>query len=127
MFMTSRRHFLSASAASVAFGAVPLLGQKSERKFRTALIGSGWWGMNILTEAMNSGHVKVCALCDVDENILANSAEDVKSNSGDEPKRYKDYRELLAKEKPEIVIIGTPDHWHALQCIAASGRITSRP
>jgi predicted dehydrogenase len=117
--MTSRRHFLSASAASVAFRAIPLLGQKSERKYRAALIGSGWWGMNILTEAMNAGNVKVCALCDADENILANSADDVKSNTGDEPKRYRDYRELLAKEKPEIVIIATPDHWHALQCIAA--------
>jgi predicted dehydrogenase len=117
--MTSRRHFLSASAASVAFSAVPLLGQKTERKFRTALIGAGWWGMNVLTEAMNSGHVKVSALCDVDENILANAVDDVKSNTGDEPKCYKDFRELLAKEKPEIVIIATPDHWHALQCIAA--------
>lgn len=117
--MTNRRRFLSTSAASVAFGAIPLLAQKSDKKFRTALIGSGWWGMNILTEAMNSGRVKVCALCDVDENILGNAADDVKAGSGDDPKRYKDFREMLAKEKPEIVIIGTPDHWHALQCIAA--------
>src|SRR6185369_17251177 len=31
----------------------------------------------------------------------------------------RDYRELLEKEKPEIVIIASPDHWHALQTIAA--------
>src|SRR5678816_430196 len=35
------------------------------------------------------------------------------------PKGYADYRELLAKEKPEIVIIATPDHWHALITIDA--------
>lgn len=117
--MTSRRTFFStASAATLSFAALPILGAEG-KKFRTALIGSGWWGMNILREAMASGRVKVVALCDVDENVLTNSIEDVKSEAGDEAKGYKDYRELLEKEKPEIVIIATPDHWHALQTIAA--------
>lgn len=117
--MTSRRTFFStASAATLSFAALPILGAEG-KKFRTALIGSGWWGMNILREALASGRVKVVALCDVDENVLTNSIEDVKSEAGDEAKGYKDYRELLEKEKPEIVIIATPDHWHALQTIAA--------
>ena len=60
--MNTRRRFLSTSAASLAFSAVPLLGQKTDKKFRTALIGSGWWGMNILGEGMKSGRVSVCAL-----------------------------------------------------------------
>lgn len=116
-----RRHFLqSAAAASAAFGAIPLLGQKSDKKYRTALIGSGWWGMNILREAMASKRIDVVALCDVDENVLTNAAGDVAIDSGKEPKTYKDYRELLDKEKPEVVIIATPDHWHALQSIAAA-------
>ncbi len=116
--MTSRRSFLtSATAASLSLSALPILGQEG-KKYRTALIGSGWWGMNILREAMASGRTKVVALCDVDETVLTNSLEDVKSESGDEAKGYKDYRELLAEAKPEIVIIATPDHWHALQTIA---------
>ncbi len=121
--MNTRRDFLktTTAAASLAFGGVPLLrGQAPGRKYRTALIGSGWWGMNILREAMGSGRITVTALCDVDENVLTNAADRVKSDSGDQPKTYKDYRELLEKEKPEIVIIATPDHWHALQSIAAA-------
>lgn len=115
-----RRHFLhSAAVTGFALNALPLLGQAAKKKHRTALIGSGWWGMNILREAMKSGTVKVSALCDVDERVLANAIEDVKADSGDEPKGYKDFRELLDKEKPQIVIIGTPDHWHALQTIAS--------
>ena len=117
----NRRQFVhsSAAVASLAFGAVPLLGQKSGKRHRTALIGSGWWGMNILREAMASKQVECVALCDVDETVVINAAEDVKFDLGDNPKTYRDYREMLATEKPEIVIIATPDHWHALQTIAA--------
>jgi len=117
--MMHRRHFLtSVSAAGIALQGLPLLGQKSTKKHRTALIGAGWWGMNLLREAMASGRITVCALCDADDTVLENDFEDVKSDSGDQPKLYKDYREMLEKEKPEICIIASPDHWHALQTIA---------
>ena len=116
----TRRHFIkTAAAASIAFNAVPLLGAEPGRKFRTALIGSGWWGKNILKEALASGRVKVVALCDVATNVLEVAAEQVNDLSGDQPKTYKDFRELLEKEKPELVIIASPDHWHALHTIAA--------
>ena len=116
----NRRHFIkTTAAASLAFNAVPLLGAEPWRKYRTALIGSGWWGKNILKEAMASGRVKVVALCDVAGDVLEVAADQVTDLSGDQPKTYQDYRELLEKEKPEIVIIASPDHWHALQTIAA--------
>ncbi len=108
----NRRGFLGTLAA-------PALAVQSGRKYRTALIGSGWWGMNILTCAMESGECQVVALCDVDENQLNPAAEKVVKFSGDQPRRYKDYRELLAKEKPDIAIVATPDHWHALPMIEA--------
>ncbi|MFO1486003.1 MAG: Gfo/Idh/MocA family oxidoreductase [Verrucomicrobiaceae bacterium] len=117
--MTSRRHFISASTAALAASSFHIFGADPAKKYRTALIGPGWWGMNILREAIASQRVKVCALCDVSEDIASNAADAVNGLNGDDPKLYKDYRELLAKEKPEIVIIATPDHWHALQSIAA--------
>ena len=81
--MTSRRSFITAAAVSTAFSALPILGAEG-KKFRTAIIGSGWWGMNILREAMASRRVKVVALCDADENVLANGIEAVKSDRGDD-------------------------------------------
>jgi predicted dehydrogenase len=96
-----------------------ILGAAAGRKYRTALIGCGWWGNNILNEAMAAGQAKVVGLCDVDANVLETTAEHVKDEAGDEPHKYKDFRELLDKEKPEVVIIATPDHWHALVSIAA--------
>lgn len=118
--MTSRRQFLStATTAAFAASSFHIFGAHPGKKYRTALIGSGWWGMNILKEAIAHGRVKVCALCDASEDVMANAGDEVNGLNGDDPKLYKDYRELLDKEKPEIVIIGTPDHWHALQSIAA--------
>lgn len=112
----NRRQFLALLAAS---GAVPLVRAEPGRKLRTALVGCGWWGMNILNEAMAAGRSKVVGLADPDANARSASAEQVQDASGDEPRQYADFRELVDKEKPEIVIVGTPDHWHALVTIAA--------
>ncbi len=117
----NRRQFLkTASAAGTVFSAIPMLGNDSAgQKYRTVLIGCGWWGNNILNEAMASNACKIVGLCDVDQRMLDKTVESVKKLSGDEAKTYRDYREMLEKEKPEIAIVGTPDHWHALQTIAA--------
>lgn len=116
---TNRRDFLKVSAAAGLFP-FPIVGvQSRDKKYRTALIGAGWWGMNILREAMAAGASTVVGMCDVDENQLSPAAGEVTKLSGDKPNLYRDYRELLQKERPEIVIVGTPDHWHALNMIAA--------
>ena len=88
-----RRQFLrSAAAGTLAFGATPILAAKADRKYRTALIGSGWWGMNVLKEAMAAGSARVVGLCDVDEEAIDVSTEQVERLSGDSPKGYKDYQ-----------------------------------
>jgi predicted dehydrogenase len=115
----SRRKFLAASAAGAAFAAPAVLGAEKSKKYRTALVGSGWWGMNILRTAIQAGDVDVVAMADVDRNQLDPAAAEVEKLTGAVPKKYKDYRELLEAEKPEIVIVGTPDHWHPLVTIAA--------
>jgi predicted dehydrogenase len=68
---------------------------------------------------MASGRCRIVALCDADSTTLEVASEQVTDRSGDKPKGYSDYRELLDKEKPDIAIIATPDHWHALQTIDA--------
>lgn len=113
----NRRSFLQlAAAASVS---APFVRGSEPRPFRTALIGCGWWGKNILREAIASGRCKVAALADVDANVLEVATDQISDLSGGKPKPYRDYRELLEKEKPDLVIIATPDHWHALNTIDA--------
>ena len=66
-------------------------------------------------------NVEVLAVCDVDKNFMESTAQQVaeRQKSGKKPKLYGDYREMLKKNDFDIVLIGTPDHWHALQCIDA--------
>jgi predicted dehydrogenase len=117
----TRKEFLrqSAFAGSALALSHPFISRMPQSKYRTALIGSGWWGMNILREAVRSGEVAVVALCDVDENQIRKTAEELGKLCTDRPKTYKDFRECLQKEKLDIVINATPDHWHALIAIEA--------
>ena len=118
----NRRTFLSSTAAAGALAAFSIrthAAEKSGRKFRTALIGAGWWGNNIVGEAMASSACEIIGVCDVDRRALDPTVEKITKLSGDQPRKFRDYRELLAKEQPEVVIVATPDHWHALPTIAA--------
>jgi predicted dehydrogenase len=118
----NRRAFLQSTLAASALSTFSFnvrAADKSGRKYRTALIGAGWWGGNIVGEAMASGQCEIVGVCDVDRRALDPTVEKITKLSGDQPRKYGDYRELLAKEKPEIVIVATPDHWHALPTIAA--------
>ena len=99
--------------------AVPLLNAQPGKKYKTALIGSGWWGMNILREAIASGECTAVALCDPDPGQIAKNDAEVRKLSADQPRAYRDYREMLRKERPDIAIVATPDHWHALPTIDA--------
>src|SRR3954468_24707849 len=113
----TRRQFLAAAATAGAAGlmvgglGVPFVhaGGRVDRPLRTALIGSGWWGMNVLREAIASKRCTPVAMCDVDGNSLEASIDRVSDQAGTTPKGYKDYRELLEKEKPDIAIIASPD------------------
>ncbi len=117
----NRRQFLQTSAALAAssYAAPYVKAQDKAGTYTTALVGSGWWGTNIVREALRSGRCKLVAVCDVDARQMDKALAEVKQVSGDEPKRYADYRELLQQEKPQIVINATPDHWHALVTIDA--------
>src|SRR4051812_49308425 len=100
----NRREFVRTSAAAGALLAAPALvtAAKAEKRHRTALVGSGWWGTNILREALRSEQCEAVALCDVDDNQLEAALAEVGKLSSDQPKRYKDYREMLARERPEV-------------------------
>ena len=116
----NRRRFIQATTLGAFAASAPrILLAQPEKTLRVALIGSGWWGMLILRTALQVGQIRVVALCDVDENQLNPAAEEIEKLTGYRPRRYRDFRDLLDREKPDIAIVATPDHWHPLITIAA--------
>lgn len=123
-FNINRRHFLRGATAAAVLSSFGMYGfeiMNREKPWRVGLIGTGWYGTSDLFKLIQVANVEVIALCDVDSRFLNEAATLVsqRQKSGKKPKMYSDYRKMLADSGLEIVLIGTPDHWHALQCIDA--------
>src|SRR6266436_9613275 len=122
-FMINRRRFLQATSASLALSALGADGLDiiNQKPKRVGLIGTGWYGKSDLFRLIQVSPVEVVSLCDVDKHLLAEAADLVsqRQKSKKAPRTYTDYRQMLKEKDLDIVLIGTPDHWHALQMIAA--------
>lgn len=120
----NRRDFLKGSTALMTLASFGLLGMDFKNKkgpLKVALIGAGWYGKSDLFRLIQVADVEVVALCDVDQNMLKAAGDLVaqRQKSKKVPELFEDYRELLQKHSCDLVLIGSPDHWHALQAIEA--------
>jgi predicted dehydrogenase len=119
-----RRDFLAASTAGLALASTGyhLAAADDTKKPRVGLIGCGWYGKNDLFRLIQVAPVEVISLCDVDSRMMDKAAAIVskRQKSGKKPKQYGDYRKMLADDKFDIILVGTPDHWHALPMIDAA-------
>ncbi len=114
----SRRAFVGGSASAIAaFTFLParVLGRQGpspNSKLNIAGIGIGGQGGQDIDQVKDQN---IVALCDVDWNHAAGTFKRYPN-----AKRYKDFREMLDKEKTiDAVVIGTPDHNHAIVSVAA--------
>jgi predicted dehydrogenase len=88
---------------------------------RVGVIGCGWYGKNDLFRLIQVAPVDVVSLCDVDKHMLDAAADmtATRQASKKRPRTYHDYREMLKEKDLDIILVATPDHWHALAMIAA--------
>ena len=120
----NRRTFIQQSTKSaVGLTALSsnLFAAETEKPLRVGLIGCGWYGKTDLLHLMQVAPVEVVGLCDVDRKMVEGASEIVSKRqaSGKRPPMYGDYRKLLKDQSPEIVLVGTPDHWHCLPVVEA--------
>ena len=126
LFNINRRQFIQGTSASLALSTLGANGMDasflhSAKTYRVGLIGTGWYGKSDLFRLIQVASVEVVALCDPDKNQLDAAAKLVsqRQKSGKVPRLYGNYQKMLAENQLDIVLIGTPDHWHALQTIDA--------
>lgn len=121
----NRRDFIRTGAtAGIVLSTVgPRLARAAadSKTFRVGLIGCGWYGKSDLWRLAQVAPVEIVALCDPDKKLLAGAVEIARQRqkSGKAPRTYGDYRQMLKENQFDIVLVGSPDHWHALHAIAA--------
>jgi predicted dehydrogenase len=124
----SRRRFLTRSASAVA--GTPILGGWSvpasraagvgaNDRIRVGLIGAGLKGSQDLENFLRNPEVDFPVICDVDDAHIARGAELVEKNRGKKPAGVKDFRRVLERADVDVVLVATPDHWHALATVLA--------
>lgn len=125
--MNSRRKFLQNSASIIGGAALVSATNNSafailknkispNEQLNVGAVGINGMGFADLTSALKVPGVNVVALCDVDSNVIGNRMKDLEKKNVDTSKIkvYNDYRKLLENKDVDIVIVGTPDHWHAM-------------
>lgn len=120
---TNRRNFIKNTAvATAAVSVAPTIlnacASPSE-KVTVALIGCRSMGWSDLDTFLKQENVECAALCDVDSKILEERAAEVEKRTGKRPQTFGDFRKILENKDIDAVIIGTPDHWHAIMMMMA--------
>ena len=113
-----RRHFLSSLAGiGSALFVAPTLGYSRPRS-RVERLGVGSIGLRYqgsVDTHKAAMYGDIVAVCDVDQHVR----DQAKASFGSTPRHFEDYRDLLKRQDVDIVVIGTPDHWHTKMVIDA--------
>ncbi len=88
-------------------------------KIRIGAIGIKGMGNADMKSLMKNPQVEIVALCDVDQRVLDERNAEIEKATGKKVTTYGDFRKLLEVKDIDAVVIGTPDHWHALPMIYA--------
>ncbi len=124
--MTTRRVFIkkhcihNSSSGTCSYFFKCIAGCAPSDRINVGVIGCNGQGYADLVPFLDHPNVECLALCDIDENVLNRRAADVEKIRGKKPANlYKDWRKLIDNKDINVVIVGTPDHWHCLQMVAA--------
>jgi predicted dehydrogenase len=130
MSSISRRRFLAVTGAAVAAPMIvpsSVLGQGSKpapsERITMGIVGWGMMGPGNTSSFMKQKDCQVVAACDLDKRYLDKAVGAINKHYGNSDcKAYHDYREMMARDDIDAVMLAVPDHWHALLSVEACKR-----
>ena len=124
----SRRSFLATAGAAVAAPMIVpsnlLFGQSTpSKRIVMGIVGWGMMGPGNTSSLMKEKDCQIVAACDLDKRPLAQAVDSINKHYGNSDcKEYHDYREMMARDDIDAVMLAVPDHWHALVATEACRR-----
>ncbi len=123
----TRREFIAASSTIVALSTAtfsraddgPVAKQPASERIRVGCIGGGGRAAALVQAFSKSPQAEIVVIADLDPRRLAPAIEAATKNQGFAPRAEKDFRKVIDDAKLDAVVIGTPDHWHAIPTILA--------
>ncbi len=125
----TRRQFVQTAAVTAAAPMILTSGAagvarstRANERLALGIIGMGIRGRNTFnTYFKNNDRCRVVAIAEVDQSRREHYQAKINEARGDQGcDAYADFRELLARDDIDAVVIATPDHWHAIQCMLAA-------
>lgn len=124
----SRRRFLQTSSACAASGFAFACQEEStgqakrvapNDRVRVGLMGAGGRALSLISSFAGNNEVEVVAIADLDANRLPRGLEVAKKLQDKSVRGESDFRRLIDDRSIDALVIGTPDHWHAIPTILA--------
>ncbi len=112
-----RRNFLLSSAVGARSGPAVLAQRRNNDRIGVAVIGVGTRGIYLLQEFQKISDVEVRLICDLYDGHLKRAKESCRNTKA---RVTKDWQEAVSSPDVEVVVIATPDFWHAPMTVAAA-------
>ncbi len=120
MTAMTRRTLLGRGAGLISLSAISAsAAPKSNERIGVGVIGCRNRGWQVASNLHKSGHFDIVAICDCDGAMLQRAAKKLDEQMERGPEHVKDFRTLLDDKRIDVIVVATPDHWHALMTVMA--------
>ena len=103
----------------------------ASERIRVAVIGVNGRGNNLLRTFASKKEVEIASICDVDSRVLNRRVSETKQGGRHDPAGLGDFRKAIDDKSIDAIVLGTPDHWHAIPsiyaCMAGKDVYTEKP
>lgn len=123
MLESSRRRFLGGSSAAMvgsvltAAGTEAVAREPASERVRVAVMGGAGRAASLISSFAGNSAVEIVAIADLDPGRLQSGLQIAHNKQGKRPRAEKDFRKLIDDDSIDALVVGTPDHWHAIPTI----------